>query len=462
MRLRLVFGVFLLAFLGGGVTFAQPAATSDTTMQQRRPIPYPITLDQPFRQAIEEGTRTRSGTPGPNYWTNTATYDLAATVDPDANVLRGRGTIQYQNNSPDTLRQLVVHLRQNIHKEGGIRNRPAEITGGMTLDRLDLGGADTLRQVQSRRQLQQLGQGYVVQDTRLIIFPPERLMPDSTATLNLDWHFQIPGADNFRMGQDGEVYFLAYWYPHMAVYDDVRGWTAQPYQGDGEFYMGYADYDLSITVPEGWLVGATGALQNPDDVLTDSVRARLDRARRTGDIVSVVDTSERGVGTATVAASEGDSTLTWQFSAEQVRDVAFGTSDDFVWDATTAETGQGTSMIHSFYRPEKTTWQRSAEFARFSVEHLSDMLIPYPYPHMTAVEGPIGGGMEFPMITHIGDPTSDEALFGVTYHEISHEWFPMIVGTNEKAYAWFDEGTTTFNETEGRDDFFPDTDAWAS
>ena len=462
MRLRLILSAFVLALLGGGAALAQPAATSDTTMQQRRPIPYPITLDQPFQRAVEKGTRTRSGEPGPNYWTNTATYDLRATVDPGANVLRGSGTIRYRNNSPDTLQQLVVHLRQNIHREGAIRNRPAEITGGMSLDRLDLGGDEDLRRVRSRQQLQRLGQGYVVQDTRLIIFPPERLMPDSTATLNLDWHFQIPGADNFRMGQDGEVYFLAYWYPHMAVYDDVRGWTAQPYQGDGEFYMGYADYDLSITVPEGWLVGATGTLQNPDDVLPDSVRARLDRARRTGEIVSVVDSSERGVGTATAAAPAGDSTLTWRFSAEQVRDVAFGTSDDFVWDATTAETGTGTSMIHSFYRPEKTTWQRSAEFARFSIEHLSDMLIPYPYPHMTAVEGPIGGGMEFPMITHIGDPTSDEALFGVTYHEISHEWFPMIVGTNEKAYAWFDEGTTVFNETEGRDDFFPDQDAWAS
>jgi hypothetical protein len=262
------------------------------------------------------------------------------------------------------------------------------------------------------------------------------------------------------MGQDGEVYFLAYWYPQMAVYDDVDGWTAEPYQGDGEFYMGWADYDLSITVPEGWLVGATGTLQNPDDVLTDAVQARLDRARQTDSIVSVVDTSDWGAGTATVDP-EGEGTLTWQFSAERVRDVAFGASDDFVWDATTAETGQGPSMIHSFYRPEKTTWERSAEFSQFSVEHLSDMLIPYPYPHMTAVEGPIGGGMEFPMITHIGDPTSDEALFGVTYHEISHEWFPMIVGTNEKAYAWFDEGTTVFNETEGRDDFFPDTDAWA-
>ena len=462
MRLRLLSLLFVPALLYVPAAPAQPAtpAPSADTTTQRRPIPDPITPDRAFRRAREAGTRTRSGAPGPNYWTNTATYDLSATVDPSANTLRGTGTIRYRNNSPDTLRRLAVHLRQNIHKEEAIRNRPAEVTGGMTLDRLTLGGADTLRRVQSQRQLRRLGQGYVVQDTRLIVFPPEPLPPDTTATLNVDWHFRIPGADNFRMGQDGEVYYLAYWYPQMAVYDDVDGWVAQPYQGDGEFYMGYADYDVSITVPEGWLVGATGTLQNADAVLTDSVQARLGRARQDSTVVSVVDRTERGAGTTTVAA-EDDSTLTWQFRAERVRDFAFGASDDFVWDATTAETGTGPSMIHSFYRPGKQTWTRSAEFARFSIEHLSEMITPYPYPQMTAVEGPIGGGMEFPMITHIGDPTSDEALFGVTYHEISHEWFPMVVGTNEKAHAWFDEGTTTFNETEGRDDFFPDQNAWA-
>jgi hypothetical protein len=460
MRLRGLFSVLVLILAGVPAVSAQPVATSDSTAQQRRPIPDPVTPDRAFRQAIDDGTRTRSGAPGPAYWTNTAEYDLTATVDPGTNTLHGSGTIRYRNSSPDTLRRVVVHLRQNIHKEGAIRNRPAEVTGGMTLDRLALAGADTLRRVQSQRQLRRYGQGYLVQDTRLVVFPPRPLMPDSTATLNVDWHFSIPGADNFRMGQDGEVYYLAYWYPHIAVYDDVDGWGAQPYQGDGEFYMGYADYDVSITVPEGWLVGATGTLQNPDAVLTDSVQARLDRARRDSTVVQIVDRDERGAGTATVAAS-GDSTLTWDFAAEQVRDFAFGASDEFVWDATVAETGTGASMIHAFYRPDKETWRRSAEFARFSIEHLSEMLVPYPYPQMTTVEGPIGGGMEFPMITHIGDPTEAEALFGVTYHEISHMWLPMMVGTNEKAYAWLDEGTTTFNETEGRNDFFPDQNAWA-
>jgi len=459
MRSRVLLAVLLFVVTGRGAASAQPADTSAATETTRRPIPSPIMPDRAFQQAVEAGTRTTTGKPGPAYWTNTATYDLQATVDPSSNVLRGGGTIRYQNRSPDLLRRLVLHLRQNIHKRGALRNRPAEVTGGMVLDRLDLGGVDSLQRVQSRQHLQRRGQGYVVQDTRLVVFPPEPVAPDSSITLTVEWHFSIPGADNFRMGQDGEVYYLGYWYPQMAVYDDVRGWTAEPYQGDGEFYMGFADYDVSVTVPEGWLVGATGTLQNPESVLSDSVQARLRRARRSDDVISIVDSTERG--TATAAASAGDSTRTWTFAAERVRDFAFGTSKQFVWDATSAQTGTGRSTIHALYRPENSTWRRSAEFAQFSIEHLSDTIMPYPDPQMTTVEGPIGGGMEYPMITLIGDPSSSEALFGVTYHEISHMWFPMTVGTNEKKYAWLDEGTTTFNETEGRNAFYSDRDAWA-
>jgi len=438
---------------------AQPADAPEMSTE-RRAIPYPITPDRALQRAVAQGTRTETGRPGPNYWTNTAEYDLAATIDPASKRLRGSGDIRYHNNSPDTLRQVIVHLRQNIHKEGAMRNRSAEVTGGMSVGRIAVEG-EQLQGATSVRQLRRRGQGYLVQDTRMIVVLPSALMPDASTTLSVDWQFDIPGADNFRMGQDGEVYYLGYWYPHLAVYDDVSGWSAQPYLGDGEFYMGYADYDVSITVPAGWLVGATGTLQNEDAVLTSTTQDRLEQARQADSVVTVVGRDERGSGSATAPAAEGDRTLTWQFAAEQVRDFAFGTSGAFVWDATHAETGDGTTMIHALYRPTKSTWARSAEFARFSVEHLSDMIRPYPDPQMTTVEGPIGGGMEYPMITHIGSGQSARGLFGVTYHEISHMWFPMLVGTNEKAHAWLDEGTTTFNETEGRNAFFEDADAWA-
>jgi len=444
---------------------AQPAdAERSATMTERRPIPYPVTLPANVQQAIANGTRTASGAPGPNYWTNTAHYDIEATLNPASEMLRGEATIRYHNASPDTLRRLLVHLRQNVYRDGVVRNRSVAVTGGMILDRVALNGTtlDAANMQVSDEPMRgdpPVPNAYAVSDTRMAVYPGAPVAPGDTVRLDVAWHFEVPGPNNFRMGQDGETFYLGYWYPQMAVYDDLHGWRAQPYQGDGEFYMPWGTYDVSITVPEGWLVGATGTLQNPDDVLTESVQARLDRAAQTDSIVTVVSEQQRGAGSATVDASDRP-TLTWRFHAEDVRDFAFGTSAQYVWDATSAETGDERALVHSLYRPEKTLWTRSAEYAQFSVEHLSDMLIAYPYPQMTVVEGISIGGMEYPMITLIGGDYDAQGLFSVTYHEISHMWIPMVVGTDEKTYAWMDEGLTEFNESEGEDDFYPEMDAW--
>ncbi|PEN13649.1 peptidase [Longibacter salinarum] len=460
---RLVPFVFVLLLLVAPAQAQQAAPSGSTSdeaaVETRRPIPYPIQPRPSFQRAVEKGTRTTDGTPGENYWTNYARYDLNAEITPSDSMLHGSGTITFINRSPDSLRTLALHLRQNVHAQGMERTRRAEITGGMTVENLAFDGQDMV-ELTSRADLRREGMGYVTDATRMRVILPQSVAPGDSVTLSTEWSFRVPGEDNFRMGQDGEVYYLAYWYPHLAVYDDVDGWVAELYQGDGEFYMGYADYELSVTVPEGWIVGATGKLQNPEEVLAEQTQSRLEQAANTSDIVNVVTEEDRGAGTATANATNEDGTLTWTFQADQVRDVAFGTSAKYVWDATSAETNEGSSMIHSMYRPGTSQWDRSAEFSQFSIEHLSDMLMPYPYPHMTAVEGIIGGGMEFPMITLIGgNRNSPESLFGVTYHEISHMWVPMIVGTNEKRHAWLDEGTTTFNENEGASEFFG-TDNW--
>ncbi|WP_157621114.1 M1 family metallopeptidase [Salisaeta longa] len=430
---------------------AQPAG--------ERPVPDPIIHPPAFEAAIEAGTRTRSGAPGANYWTNTARYNLDVTLHPAEARLTATGTLRYYNNSPDTLRRVALHLRQNIYKEGAVRNRPAQITGGMTVERVAAGGAP-LEQITSQQQFRRLGQGYVIDGTRMIVVPSAPLMPGDSLALDVAWRFPIPDGSNFRMGQDGEVFYLGYWYPQFAVYDDVNGWTAEPYMGDGEFYMGYGRYDVSVTVPEDFLVGATGTLENADAVLTPETQARLERARVADSTVTIVAADERGRATVDAA----NDSLTWHFTAQDVRDFAFGASDRYVWDATHAtiptDEATRTSMIHALYRPDRRLWQEAADYARFSIEHLSDMVYPYPYPHMTAVEGIVGGGMEYPMITIIGGASSPQGLFGVTYHEISHMWFPMIVGTNEKRYAWIDEGTATFNEAEGRADYWEDAQPW--
>ena len=454
---------YLLALLLGAAPLplsAQPTTSQTGTLLPDRPLPYPVQLSPQFERAIERGTRTTTGVPGPNYWTNTADYTLSARLDPDSAMLYGSGTIRYHNNAPDSLSQLVVHLRQNLHKEDAVRNRYVPLTGGVTVSTVTVAG-DTLQE-RSVLDLRTGASGYTLLGTRMLIVPAAAVPSGGTATLSMDWQFAVPETGAPRMGQDGEVFYLGYWYPQMAVYDDVNGWTAELYQGNGEFYMGHGTYDVSITVPEGWLVAATGTLQNPEAVLSAQTRERLAVAAQSDTIVTIVDAGERAAGRST--ASSDDGTLTWQFRAETVRDVAFGTSAAYVWDATSAQTGDaedGTAMIHAFYRPDVTPWERSAEYAQFSIEHLSEMLMPYPYPHMTAMEGIIGGGMEYPMMTLIGSNYRPRGLFSVTYHEISHMWFPMIVSQNEKHYTWMDEGTTSFNTAEGESDFY-DEDAWDS
>ena len=447
-HVRTVFVVFLTTL----VTSALAAQAQDAP---RRPVPYPVIAPSSFERAVEQGTRTANGEPGSNYWTNTADYDIQATLSPGTKMLRGQETIRYQNNSPDTLRQILVHLRQNLHKEGAIRNRAQQVTGGVQISSVSLNGQPILEDTGPA--------GYAVYGTVMTIRPPEPVPPGGEVELGFAWSFEVPEAGAPRMGQDGEVFYLGYWYPQLAVYDDVSGWVADPYMGNGEFYMGYGTYDVAITVPEGWLVSATGALQNPAEVLSETVQERLAEAAGTRDIISIVGEDEREAGTSTATSPSG--ALTWRFHAEDVRDFAFGTSDQYLWDATSAVVGDrdgrpDSSMIHAHYRPDAATWDRSAEFAQFSIEHLSEMLMPYPYPHMSTVEGIIGGGMEYPMITLIGGNRNERSLFGVTYHEISHMWLPMVVGQNEKAYTWMDEGTTSFNTNEGVGDFFG-VDAWA-
>jgi hypothetical protein len=427
--------------------------TAPLAAQERdRPVPYPVDLPPPFERALSLETRTLSGTPGPTYWTNTASYTIDATLSPTTRTLRGTQTITYQNNAPEALPQLYVHLRQNLHREGMIRNREVEITDGMQVGRVA---------VNDHPLVEQPGRGaagYRIDGTVMRIDLPEPLASGASVDVAIDWQFTVPRQAP-RMGTENanEVFYLGYWYPQMAVYNDLEGWRAERYQGNGEFYMGFADYNVRLTLPEGWLVTATGELQNAADVLTDTVRERLATAAATAETVSIVGEDERAAGQSTTTDPTG--TLTWHFTATQVRDMAVSASDRYVWDATTADTGAGTSMIHALYRPDAASWDRAAEFGQFAIEHLSEYFTPYPWPHMTAVEGIIGGGMEYPMMTLIGGDRTDPSLFGVTYHEIAHMWFPMIVSQDEKRFTWMDEGPVSFVTNEGRGAFF-EQDAW--
>jgi hypothetical protein len=449
----------LVAALVAAPAVAQPA----------RPVPYPVMPPPMWEAAVDAGTRTDTGLPGPNYWMNEAEYTLRARLEPETEMLHGEGTIRYVNNSPDTLSVVLLKLRQNLHREDAMRNRRVYLTGGITIEHLRVDGVDA----PAVEGAPEPGQ-YQIDQTVLSLAPAAPIPPGGEVTVDIGWRYRIAPAGPLavRNGQDGEVFYIGYWYPQVAVYDDVYGWDAVPYMGLGEHYMNFADYDVTIDAPAGWLVWSTGELRNAEAVLPPAVRARLDQAMASSEVVHVVTEDQLGAGTATL----GGERLQWRFTADDVRDVAFSASNRQVWDATRAfvdRDGNGSPespvLINSFYRPGLPSWNRSAEFAAFSIEHLSELLgYGYPWSHMTVIEGIIGGGMEYPMMTLIGGARTDRSLFGVTYHEISHMWFPMIAGQNETSYTWMDEGLTSYNTNEGMRDFFdgstddrPEYDAWA-
>lgn len=439
---RPVHGLFLFLTC---LILAAPVAQA----QSRRPVPHPIIPPPAYDLAVAQGTRTADGAPGSSYWQNTASYDIDVTLSPPSRMVRASALIRYFNNSPDQPDRIYLHLRQNLHREDARRNRTVSITGGVSLGPISLDGDPLIEHPYPGRA------GYHVDGTILRVELPEPLSTGDSLSLSIAWSFEVPGSAP-RMGQDGQVFFLGFWYPQMAVYDDVMGWTIDQYMGMGEFYMGYADYDVRITVPQGYLVAATGELQNSEDVLAPRTLQRLAAVETADSIVHVVEAPDRV--SATVESESG--TLTWHFTAPHVRDFAFAASADYVWDAGIAEGGDGRKIpVHALYRPGTSAWDEAAEFVRWSVEWLSDRLVPYPFSHMTSVEGIISGGMEYPMLTLIGGPRIPPSLFRTTFHEVAHIWYPMLVGQNEKAFAWMDEGLVSLLSDESQEEYWNEDDA---
>jgi len=464
------FLVCTLAFLTACSPSKQTTETTSETpaFTPERPIPYEVEEPSDFQQAVEDGFRSFDGNPGPNYFTNTYSYTIDAELVPADTMLFGEASISYTNNSPDTLSFMLFELAQNLHKEGVPRKDIAEITGGVNITRVTIGGESVEGNQRSRPT-------YIVQGTNLIVYPNERIFPDQVIDLEIDWNFKIPQAGaSGRMGYSRKnLYFLAYWFPHVATYDDVYGWFGDDFTGNAEFYHDFGDYDINITAPEQWLVMSTGAFLNPEEVLAPSILENYKNSTQSDSVVNIVSISDFKNTTNTGESGK----LTWKFRAEQVRDIAFSATLESKWDAQRTPVGDvdgdgntDYTQINAFWRESAPLWEKSAEFTAHSISFLSGYTgIEYPWPHMTSVEGAgiIGGGMEFPMMTVIGSYNNpnpnipleqkQKALYNVTAHEIAHMWIPMIVSTNERRYAWMDEGATTYHEAQARWAIFPDT-----
>jgi len=393
--------------------------------------------------------RGASGAPGRGYWQQRADYTLEATLDTATNVLRGRGRIYYVNRSPDALPFVWVQLDQNLFAPGSVSstlNQPPLLfaggvvfdfsgkgfVGGITIDRFATAGRPLTTKVYGTMMRVELAQP---------------LAPGLGITFDVAWHFPIPPYGGGRMGRVGSRFYeLGQWYPRMAVYDDVHGWNTLPFLGAGEFYLEYGDFDVSLTVPAGFVVTATGALANPTVVRSAQERARLSRAFTTpGQVVSVITRQEAAAND----TRKVPGTRTWRFTASNVRDFAWAAGSGLRWDASTWEG----ILVQTFYHADATPWEEANTMLKFALRQFSNTLGQYPWPQISAVEGLVEG-MEYPMVIFCPSLQKREDQFWILTHELGHQWFPMQAGSDERRYPWMDEGFNTFADYDIAEQFF--------
>ncbi|MGC1547188.1 MAG: M1 family aminopeptidase [Rhodanobacter sp.] len=433
----------LLLVSAASVAAGTAASSNFDPLQTVAPFVYP----QPAT-----AYRSGSGKPGPLFWQNHADYQLKATLDPASRKLSGDEVVTYTNHSPDALDVLWLQIEQNRYRKDargafGSNSFPTEFTDGYQIASVQVEGADGKLQKAD----------WLISDTRMQVRLPEPLKAhDGTLRLHITYSYTVPGEFGGRTDvnptKNGDIFEMAQWYPRMCVYDDLRGWDTSPYLNN-EFYLDYGDFDYSITVPSDMLVVGAGELQNPQDVLTKTEQERLEQARHSDATVMIRSAAE--VNDPSSRPKQGG-TLTWHFKMQNTRDVAFGASKAFIWDAARINLPDGkTSLAMSAYPVESAgndAWGRATEYLKASTEYFSKQWYPYPYP-VAINEAGTAGGMEYPGIEFDDKDAKGRDLHMVVAHEIGHTWFPMIVGTNERRDAWMDEGFNTFTDVYEADHF---------
>ena len=423
----------------------QSAMIGQNHASSRRAIRRDVPLTNVIVRAMEAGTRDFSGRPGPNYWQLQTDFTINARLDPATQTITGEETILVHNNSPSELAQIVLRLDHNIFRATVPRGSsvPAETTEGMVVTRIVVDGQEVdLNSPGGGGRGRGRGRGNApprlavrgLDQTLAVVTLATPIAPRSTATLEIAWHTKLPGGPNgrgHRMTQrwDDTLFQPTQWFPRLAKYDDLRGWDTSLYLGPAEFYNNFGRFDVRIDVPAGWIVSGTGVLQNPDEVLTATARERLARALDTDDITTIVGVDEVGPGRAT---AEGDR-LVWHFVADMVNDFAWATAENFIWQVMRANIpGTGYIPIHMVFIPERANlFENAGAISRHALEFYSDLWVPYPFPQLTLQDGP-SAGMEYPMVINSNRGAAD--------HEVGHQWWPMMVGTNETWYGWMDEG----------------------
>lgn len=416
--------------------------------------------------------RTASGVPGEAYWQQKVDYQIEVEIEDNRNadtdknprVLRGKQTVTYKNNSPHTLPYLWFQLDQNMRatNSNSYKISTSRIgSRGISLNTIDRWTGypeyDGGHKIQRVTDMTGKAIPYKINQTMMRIDLPTALKPGATIQFKVDWYYNINNR-NVMGGRGGYEYFadnknnlytITQWFPRAAVYDDVNGWQNKQFLGRGEFALEFGDYDVKITVPDNFMVASTGELQNPDDVLTATQKRRFEQAKTAKRPVKIVTLDEAKRQEKTRAKGK----KTWHYKAENVRDFAFGASQKFIWDAMGVKMGDRTVMAMSYYLKESyALYERySTEAVAHTLNTYSEFTFEYPYPVAISVEA--SNGMEYPMICFNYGRTDEYGMYterakygaiGVIIHEVGHNYFPMIVSSDERQWTWMDEGLNTF------------------
>lgn len=396
-----------------------------------------LKMPKEIKKAYINQTRSYDGKPGINYWQNFADYNIKASIEPKTRLLSGTEKIIYYNNSSDSLKNIVVKLDQNMYKKGAARNSelsPETVNDGVNISRLKIAGTPVSLDVNDKI--------VSYSGTNMIIKLSSPQPPKSKLEIEVDWSFTIPAGTNIRIGTyDESTFFVGYWYPQVAVYDDIRGWDLLSYNGEHEFYFDYSNINAEIKVPKGFGVWATGMLQNANEVLNEKYLERYNESLSSDKLINIVTKEDSGKE---VYKSTSGFT-SFNYSAKNVTEFAFGVSDHYLWDGTSIEIEPGRRVAcFSAYNPKSDFFRKTTQMAKRTIEFLTNEMpgIIYPYPQITVFNG--DEGMEFPMIVNDGQFSDNMIDVYVTTHEIAHMYFPFYVGINETRYAWMDEGMAYF------------------
>lgn len=392
-------------------------------------------MPRDVKEAYKNGSRSLTGMPGKKYWQNHGRYEISVNAMPPDRTIKGTETITYFNNSPDTLHTLVMRLFLNIHKPGAPREdgaSPDYLTSGTHIDALTING--------QKRRWHDNPDLYTWQPLRL----PSFLLPGDSVRLSFDWHYEISLQSNREGMIDSTTYFLAYFYPRVAVYDDYNGWDVMNFVDTKEFYSDFNDYTVTINVPKNYIVWGTGTLQKPETLLQPAILKRFTESLKSDEIIRIVTNDDLKAKNVTTQ----NDVNSWQFKATNIPDMSFGLSDHFVWDGGSVVVDDATkrrASAQAAYNDTAADYHSVAGYARHSLDWLSHNWpgIPYPYEKTTVFQG--YAGMEYPMMAN--DETYADTNFSrfVAEHEIAHTYMPFYMGINESRYGFMDEGwATTF------------------